>query len=493
LGNQLFQLAYLHTLAKKHKTSYQIPVWEYADMFTHEFPQSNIIIHSIPQRERSYTEDDIHYYGSDIDISGYFQNEKYFDREEIRELFTLKPELVSRVRAKYQTELAKRTIAVCVRRGDYVDNPNYYKLPPRYYIQALQRLDYKSHNLLFISDDPEWCRFHFQAFPNAYFPKGDEREHFILSTLTDAHILSNSTFHWWAAYLSQSRYIIQPKQLFDGPLLTQEGDVNFYVENDHFFEIFDYTQNRIDLTDVTITIPVKYDHADRRRNLDIVLKLIRANFDTNIILMEQGEGRFSDVAGVEYMKLEATEFHRTRMLNRMAAQAKTPIIINYDCDIVLPAAAILQAVEYLRSGEADFVYPYEHNSTDVISAMLNENKQADLAVYKDLKHQQWTSVRPTYGGIVLINREKFIESGGENENFISYGPEDVERYERWLKLGYGHRRVRGQIYHLMHHRGPDSSMTHPHYVGNVFALRKMREMRVDELKSYIKSWNNFSA
>jgi hypothetical protein len=177
----------------------------------------------------------------------------------------------------------------------------------------------------------------------------------------------------------------------------------------------------------------------------------------------------------------------------MAAQAKTPIIINYDCDIVLPAAAILQAVEYLRSGEADFVYPYEHNSTDVISAMLNENKQADLAVYKDLKHQQWTSVRPTYGGIVLINREKFIESGGENENFISYGPEDVERYERWLKLGYGHRRVRGQIYHLMHHRGPDSSMTHPHYVGNVFALRKMREMRVDELKSYIKSWNNFSA
>ena len=61
------------------------------------------------------------------------------------------------------------------------------------------------------------------------------------------------------------------------------------------------------------------------------------------------------------------------------------------------------------------------------------------------------------GGAFLANRNSYIVSGMENENFYGWGPEDFERYSRWKNLGYKISRVKGNLYHLTHSRGTNST------------------------------------
>lgn len=494
----LWQLAALKGLAKRWGTSYRIPGWKYSFMFQGDFGE----LPSIPKATDTYREQGYGYdsnietvadkaYDGVLDIEGYFQSEKYFE-EDPTETFVFDPDEVERVHEKYKDILSKPTIAVGVRRGDYLTNGNYHELPARYFIQALQQFDYTKYNIVFISDDRMWCWFHFKSFPNAYFPEGDEIDHFILGSLCTNYIVPNSTFHWWSARLGKAERIIQPAQLFAKDLLAKYGDVNFYLENERF-TIYDYTREKIDLKDLTITIPVRYDHPDRLANFRLTMRLLRENFDTNFIIYEQETSKFREEVqpGDVYLRTDDKVFHRTKMLNEMAELATTEFIANYDCDIVLAPAGLLRAVQILRDGLADFVYPYEYTVNNV--AKLSKKRRdfeekLDPAVFAPLMNEGWSKVRPTLGGIVLHNRKRFLEAGGENEKFISYGPEDVERFERLTKLDYRHKRIRGHIYHLDHFRGKDSGPNHGYYDAGVRELLKIREMVSSELKEYIQTW-----
>ena len=64
----------------------------------------------------------------------------------------------------------------------------------------------------------------------------------------------------------------------------------------------------------------------------------------------------------------------------------------------------------------------------------------------------------------LINRtSSYKKMYGENENFVSWGPEDVERYVRAVKMGLKVARVPSYIFHLEHPRGSDSSKENPQF------------------------------
>jgi hypothetical protein len=60
--------------------------------------------------------------------------------------------------------------------------------------------------------------------------------------------------------------------------------------------------------------------------------------------------------------------------------------------------------------------------------------------------------RPSVGGAFLVNKEKYLLAGGENENFYGWGPEDVERVKRMEILEYPIPRSKGSCYHLYHPR-----------------------------------------
>lgn len=476
IGNQLFQWAFISTLSRKTGVPYGLPRWQYKSYF--ETPPAYGKIPGVEVKERQYGYSDYTDldFTQNLDFLGYFQSTKYWDDETLPSM-QIKREFREQVRDKYFYELSKPSIAVCIRRGDYVGNENYYNLPVHYYISALEKFDWRNYNLVFISDDLNYCKLHFGCLKNAFFPECTEMEALALIGLCENAILSNSTFHWWGAKLGTCKRVLQPTKLFQGKLLEQNGDVNFW---DDTFE--SHKEERIPLPAVCFTIPVMYDHPDRKDNLNRCLSQLRDHFYANVILGEQGCSHFSYVQ-VDYMEFNEPHFHRTKMLNDMARMACAAVVVNLDCDVVLPPMQIIEAVRLIREG-ADMVYPYD----GVFHRIRHKQKdrfKGDLGVYAS----DPLDGKPSFGGCVFWNYESFVKAGMENEYMISFGPEDVERVERAYALGLRVERVKGHLYHFAHWCGPNSSVANPLFRQNRALLEKQRAMNPDQLREYIKTWH----
>lgn len=250
-------------------------------------------------------------------------------------------------------------------------------------------------------------------------------------------------------------------------------------------------QNRIDLTDLTFMIPVKIDNDHRLENLKIILDYLNYNFNTNIMLAEESEyptlQNFSEICNYTYYKPSLSCFHRMKLLNLMAKRAKTPFVSNYDCDILLTVDSYVQAMNLLRKGKFDMMYPFKYNvrvPRDVLPLI-----QATLDVSKVNIQDPWVVPKIGYGCCNIIDREKYIKCGMENENFRSWGPEDYERYERFKKLGLRIGRLdKSYSYHIEHSRGPDSGKTNVFYEKNVEEYDKIKSMSKEQLIKYILKW-----
>lgn len=118
-------------------------------------------------------------------------------------------------------------IAVHVRRGDYLlpaNVDNFGVCPPSYYQQAAQWcLGQQPEARLYVfSDDIAWARQQLHL-PQAVFvePQPDAPDHIELFLMSQCHghIIANSTFSFWAAYLSphQSSLQVYPRQWFKNP------------------------------------------------------------------------------------------------------------------------------------------------------------------------------------------------------------------------------------------------------------------------------------
>jgi len=81
--------------------------------------------------------------------------------------------------------------------------------------------------------------------------------------------------------------------------------------------------------------------------------------------------------------------------------------------------------------------------------------------------------------------------GGENEDFLAYGPEDNERYFRFTTLGYNSGVIDGKVFHLEHFRGDNSSPSNPHFNHNHKLYESLKTMSVSELKDYYAKKSRF--
>jgi len=430
-----------------------------------------------------------------INIKGWLQDSRYFEGIDIHKLFELKEEYVSWIRAKYHYVFTKPTIAISSRRGDYVKNESYHLLPIRYYLGALLKYfpDFRdNYNLVIFSDDVEYCKLHFGCLSNVFYAQGDAIEQHTLMRQCENFILSNSTFSYWGAKLAKSpKKVIVPKYLFAGRLLEKEGDVNFWtneVQTKGWIE-FDHTNFKIDLSDTTFTIPTFHDSSDRDENISLSIKLLKEDFHCKIIVGENISSSFSHL-GDRYMKFSYKEFWRTRMLNQMTYKATTPIIFNWDADIAISPLQILEAVRLIRSGY-DMAYPYDGRF-----ARVPRTHYQDISELRDvgiLGGKRFNGMnlgdKMSVGGAIAFNKNSFIEGGGENEFFKSYGPEDQERFYRFTTLGYKVARIPGTLYHIDHKITTNSSMQHPHYKANEAEWEKVQKMDKESLRAYVDSWD----
>jgi SAM-dependent methyltransferase len=496
LGNHIMRLMTLISFARKYDVEFFISSWKYADCFDWTVPikAGRALDATISEPAFHYTPeyyDKLPFKDQNINLQGWFQSYKYWDpvKEEILEKLTFKQEFINPLLDAYKPCFDKPTIAISIRRGDFVGNVNYYQLPVLYYILALLENfpDWRDRNLLIFSDDINYCRIHFQCLENVYFAAGTDIEQLALMTRCDDYIISNSTFSYCGAYLSRNRgaKVVRPKFNFAGPLAERKSEKDYWPES---WIKFEHEGKKIDLKDVTFTIPVLMDSTDRKQNLNLSVCLLQRDFDTNVIVGEQGGDKFQYMSKwCRYINFDTKEFHRTMMLNEMALASETPIVANWDADNVIPPLQIYEAVEQIRRG-ADMAYPFDGRSARVPRHpnFKNLEKHLDAGIlqgdYKGL--DKYNSV----GHAVFFDKESFINGGMENENFISFGPEDIERFERFKRLGYNPRRIAGPVFHIDHAIGINSSTSNPHFAANWKELEKIRGMGDEELFNYVASW-----
>lgn len=147
--------------------------------------------------------------------------------DEVRLAFTLSDEANSILGQQWAqlAELPGPRIAVHVRRGDYVTNPpgTLNPLPLHWYDKAISNL---RGTVIVFTDDPEWCGTHYPGdllYRGTIVPKPDEPGYdpdapvldwidMFLMARCDHHVISNSSFSWWSAWLADDADTIYPSQ-----------------------------------------------------------------------------------------------------------------------------------------------------------------------------------------------------------------------------------------------------------------------------------------
>jgi hypothetical protein len=257
---------------------------------------------------------------------------------------------------------------------------------------------------------------------------------------------------------------------------------------------------KIDLTEATFIIPIRIESSDRLRNVITTTAFLLENFDTNIIIKEvDNESVFKrdalpilkDILDVDinvnhiFQKSNDPSFHRQKVLNEMIMESTTDIVVNYDCDVLLPIDSYYEAYSSVLHNTHDVIYPYgqgmyqyQVKATDKIVSQFLQTYDFNILE----KHSnQYTS---DFGWVQFFNRQVYIDGGMENENFIAYAPEDKERFYRFTTLGYNVGRVNNYVYHLEHSRGYNSWLNNPHMQTNNALWEKIQTMNNDQLKEY---------
>lgn len=218
LGNSMFQIATCIGYAKKYGYKWGVPSNQGESSILTHFPN----LPRCDSRPRRYNEHqpghdhdwfnyhDIPDVGPDITLFGFWQSWKYFDnaQDEVKKVFKLE-----------HIPGYEDCISIHVRRGDYVQHANSF--PPithEYIVKAWYEISRLTNGEyftpIFFSDDIEWCMRTFDAsFPDAEYSKGrNELEDLSIMSSCEHHIIANSTFSWWGAYLGHNpdRIIISP-------------------------------------------------------------------------------------------------------------------------------------------------------------------------------------------------------------------------------------------------------------------------------------------
>jgi len=158
--------------------------------------------------------------GDNTRLTGYFLSPQYFSHRasDVRRWLAPSDQLAGDAKTRLREALQARgcdyAVAIHVRRGrDYREYG--LILDGDYYRSALEVvrgiLPVRSSLLLVFSDCPAEAGGQF-ASENALVSDGDMYSDLCTMSLCDAHIISNSTFAWWGAWLAgdASRLVIRP-------------------------------------------------------------------------------------------------------------------------------------------------------------------------------------------------------------------------------------------------------------------------------------------
>jgi len=257
LGNQMFQYAVGRAIALRRNTSLALDVSAYSDNGLRQYSLgvfrivgnltsgglmgigrlrglcARVRIPGLPYVliERGFGFDpSVLEAPGNVYLAGYWGSEKYFKEieEVIRREFCFKSEPYGQNAEMAASIRSMNSVCVHVRRSDLVTNPHANQMfgtcSLDYYRSAAQLIASKVSSPCFFvfSDEPDWARANLELEGTTTFVShnGWEKgyEDLRLMALCRHHIIANSTFSWWGAWLSTSGgIVVAPRKWFNIP------------------------------------------------------------------------------------------------------------------------------------------------------------------------------------------------------------------------------------------------------------------------------------
>ena len=233
-GNQMFQYATLYGVAKDKNYEYGVPYGMRSQTEHLDFclPDAfNISAKDCRNKISSsvYMEMEFKYDPSILNIPdncelrGYFQTEKYFKKYRnnlLSQEFCFKPNIQNKVNQLLDGNDSE-LISVHMRLGDYLNIQDCHPICSADYYKAAFEMLPKDAQIVLFSDE------YYKALPffrdlgiNVMCTGTNDR--FIdmcMMTKCNYHIIANSSYSWWGAWLSNSKKVIAPKKWF-GPSIN---------------------------------------------------------------------------------------------------------------------------------------------------------------------------------------------------------------------------------------------------------------------------------
>lgn len=167
----------------------------------------------------------------DIYLEGWLQNEKYF--KNVRHIILNDYQLKNGLRDQNMECLYRikktESVSLHIRRGEYVVNKHFDVLPLEYYYKAIDYIKLNTGNpdIFIFTDDPDWVLNNFKNIKEynlvssnsdkaSFYHTQYDYEDLCLMKHCKHHIIANSTFSWWGAWLSDNpnKIIIAPQKWF---------------------------------------------------------------------------------------------------------------------------------------------------------------------------------------------------------------------------------------------------------------------------------------
>lgn len=167
--------------------------------------------------------------GSNAYLDGYWQSERYFNDipDIIRREFTLKTGIDNVNKPNYRLITSMNSVSIHVRRGDYVSDKKVNEFHGicsiEYYHKAIEQITkvISEPSFFVFSDDPTWVKDNLNIpYPTTVITNNgidNDYEDLRLMSLCKHHIIANSSFSWWGAWLSTDRekIVIAPSKWFN--------------------------------------------------------------------------------------------------------------------------------------------------------------------------------------------------------------------------------------------------------------------------------------
>lgn len=249
LGNQLFQYAFLNTIAKENEKIITANMEQFVDKF--DIKNQNFIHKKLGKYALFFVRKFFKPYFFKalvkIKLIGYikqersetsalpfctrikgilpitlvetnfFQSEDFFDKNRVD--FSIKEKYTQEAK-EFLTQVPKDStkIFVHVRRGDYIFE-SYLEmqgidLPKRYFERVMKEMSKNIENpfFVFLSDDSSYVECCFEDIKNKIISKNSMATDLAIMSLCEYGIVSNSSFSWWGAYMMKhKKRVVFPK------------------------------------------------------------------------------------------------------------------------------------------------------------------------------------------------------------------------------------------------------------------------------------------